>query len=915
MSRAFVVICLSILLATAGAAAQSVDVTLNGLVTDQTGAVVPGVIVTVTNSQTGVVRSGVSDNAGIYRVAPLPPGTYDVKAELAGFQPKTVTAQSLHVGTVVTLDFRFDALTAAQDVEVVGSAPVLETSKNTLSRIVRREELSELPVVDRNFNNLASLVPGVTVTGIYGGVDISGSRDYQNGYSVDGVSAEGIGAGDQRIGYAQDWIEEFQVLTSQYNAEFGRSSGGAVNAITRSGSNITRAQVHGYGRNDAWDARPAFASTKPPLSLKRVGATTGGKLIADRLFFFGGFEWYDTDTSSVVNSSFPDENGNVPSTSRRRLYLVKLEHHAADANVYRFRFNGETAESTGLGTGGISTREHGQSAAYDGTEAIASWTRVLSPTLFNELRGGFTRTTSDTMCNYARSHPEGTWFERVYPAAAFGCANNFGIIQTEEAQLIENLSWLNGTHDVKAGIQMSRARSFGDYRFARDGIYRFPTDTPFVLSDPASYPVFFTIFQGPTVWDYPIWTSGGFVQDSWRIGSKVTLNAGVRYDLDWGYTALNALLRTDKGLNAARLDRNNAAPRVGAAWTPTGNRNTLLRGGVGVFYDQTHGDVSRLLMFNSILTDRSLTMNANLPGLNPFGTDVLRARRFLADALATNSVPDVSLLPGVVAGTPDIEPDLQIPYSVQVSGGISRLFSSAFAFSADIVYVRGKDQYVIRDANYDKDAALAGRTVRINPNYSFINRYDNGGRFNYRALQLQMSFEPNARRILKVAYTLSKNESNTNTALRGIAVGAGATNPFDYDEDYGPTDNDIRHNLSVNGVATLLFDVQLSGILSARSALPWSVVSSSQLDADPFADRPEPRNSRRGDTFISLDMRLSKAVRFATRRSAAVFVEIYNATNATNLLGYVGTLGSSQFGVATNAAEKRRVQLGLRVEL
>ncbi len=106
---------------------------------------------------------------------------------------------------------------------MVGQAPVLETTKNTLSRLIIRDELDALPVADRNFNDLASLAPGVTPTGIYGGVDINGSRDFQNGYYVDGVSAEGIALGDQRITYAQDWIKEFQVLTSQYNAEFGRS--------------------------------------------------------------------------------------------------------------------------------------------------------------------------------------------------------------------------------------------------------------------------------------------------------------------------------------------------------------------------------------------------------------------------------------------------------------------------------------------------------------------------------------------------------------------------------------------------------------------------------------------------------------------------------------------------------------------
>ena len=227
---------------------------------------------------------------------------------------------------------------------------------------------------------------------------------------------------------------------------------------------------------------------------------------------------------------------------------------------------------------------------------------------------------------------------------------------------------------------------------------------------------------------------------------------------------------------------------------------------------------------------------------------------------------------------------------------------------------RGLDQYLIRDVNYDREAALQGRSVRVNPNYSFINRYGNGGKFTYRALQVQVGFAPSAKHLVRLSYTLAKNESNTNTALMGISADGAATNPFDYEEDFGPTNNDIRHNLSIDAVTTLPLGIQASGILSARSALPWSVTTSAQLDSDVFPDRPEPRNSRRGDGFFSLDMRLARAFPFRARWAATAFVEIYNVTNATNYVDYIGTIGAAQFGQPTAALEKRRVQLGFRVD-
>jgi hypothetical protein len=473
---------------------------------------------------------------------------------------------------------------------------------------------------------------------------------------------------------------------------------------------------------------------------------------------------------------------------------------------------------------------------------------------------------------------------------------------------------------VKSGAQVSRGRSSGDFRFLRDGQYIFRSDIPFSLSDPASYPSRFALFEGPTEWDFSRWSGGVFVQDSWRVASDLTLNVGLRYDLDGSYTALNSLVRVDRGLNRVQMDRDNIAPRIGIAWTPFHDAGrTLLRGGVGVYYDENHLNVATHILWNGILADRSVVLDASIPGLNPFcenpclPADIARLRRFLAEALARNTIPNISELPGVVGGTPDLERDLQVPYTIQASAGVSRYFGAGWTASADVVFARGLDQYLIRDVNYDREAALAGRVARVNPNYSFINRYGNGGRFTYRALQVQVGFAPSAKHLVRLSYTLAKNESNTNTALMGISADGAATNPFDYEEDFGPTNNDIRHNLSINAVTTLPLGIQVSGIVSARSALPWSVATE-QLDTDPFPDRPEPRNSRRGDGFFSLDTRLAKVFAIRARWAATAFVEIYNVTNATNYAGYIGTIGAARFGQPTAALEKRRVQLGFRVD-
>lgn len=901
---------------------QSVDAVVQGVVSDPTGAGLPQAAVTLTNAATGLVRVATTDEAGRYRVPPVPAGVYTVKAEHERFQSYVRVGQLLHVGTTVTLDIVLGAPTAAETVTVTGGA-ALESSDQALSRLVGSAEIDALPVVDRNFNALASLAPGVSPTGIYGGVDIGGSRDFQNGYHVDGVSAEGLGLGDQRMAYAQDWIQEFQVHTSQYPVEFGRASGGYLNAITRSGSNLFSARAYGFLRNEAWDATPAFAATKAPLTMKRVGGTAGGRVIRDRLFYFGGLEHFDHDTARVVNASFGEHNGSVPAGVRQTLSLARLDYHSGPS-AFRVRVNGDVRRRTNDGVDGTSTPEHGTSAHDSGREVVGTWNRMAGSAAFNELRLAYSATKSDTRCNFAMSHPPGTWFERNYPGTKLGCPTSFGRIDSGEIQLIDNVTWTRGRHDLKAGVQVSRGRSAGDFRMVRDGTYIFAMDVPFDVLDPRTYPMRFIIFEGPTTWDYPHWSGGAFVHDSWRVTSRLTLHGGVRYDLDGSYTALNRRFRTDRPLTPVRLDRDNLAPRAGFTWIPFGHGRTKVRGGIGRYFDEDHEEISQLLLQLNVLVDRSIFVVANSPGMNPFcpatcaGDTLLRAsaqlRQVLADALASNTIPDLTTLPGASGGTPDWDAALQVPFTVQASGGVSHTFRHGLTASADVLVSRGVDQYTLRDVNYDRDAALEGRVVRPEPRYTFINRYGNDGWFTYRALYLQAGWSQGARRLARVSYTLAANESNTNTALRGLVLGGIATNPFDLDEDIGPTNNDIRHNLSATGVTRTVVGMHLAGVLSVRSALPWSVATDNLGDRDPFPDRPEPRNARRGDNHVSLDLRVSRPFMLEPSGRLTVFVELFNLTNATNFTAYQTQPTAAGFARPTQAHEKRRLQLGFRIE-
>ncbi|HKY21462.1 MAG TPA: TonB-dependent receptor [Vicinamibacterales bacterium] len=887
--------------------AQSVDVVLTGGVSDESGGALPGATITATGAATGIVRSTLTDRNGRYLLLHLPAGVYDVRAELEGFSANIRRAQTVHVGTTISIDFALTLAGVSETVTVSGALAALEPTKNSLTRIVQRDEIDSLPVVNRSFNDLAALAPGVTKTGVYGGVDIGGSRDYQNAYQVDGVSAERQFVGDQRTKFAQDWIEEFQVLTSQFNVEFGQAAGGVLNVITRSGSNQATRRAYGFFRNDAWDARPAFAARKPPLDEQRIGGTASGPLGIGRTFYFGGIERLNSESSGVVSSSFTSANGTFPSREEQTLWLGKVEMFAKSSHTIRLRHNGLRQQIDGSAISGINTEEHGRFSKVRSSDVVGAWTWVVSPAQLNEVRAAWSTAAPRDGCNFASRNPPGTWFERAYPGAQFGCPVNFGAMKEEQFQFIDNRLWRRGAHDVKLGVNAAWTRSTGDFRNFRDGRYSFERDAAFTLDDPASYPFSFLMIAGPTRWNVSAWSAGIFVQDNWRLTDALTLNAGLRYDVDASLTALNPLVRVDRGMHTIDGDWNNVSPRAGFAWTPLRNeRRTVVRGGAGMYYDQNHNNLAVALLLNNILVDGILTLNANSPLLNPFWPDIARAKSFLADALARNTIPDASALGSIAGATNDVSANLRIPATVQVSGGIVHQFRPWLNASADVVYTRGVDLYTIRNVNLDP-ATLQ----RVNLNYSSINSFENGGASRYRALQLQVNIAPSRAYVAKVAYTLAANRNNTNATL---STGA-ATNPFDSAEDEGPADNDVRHVLTVNGSSLLPLGIELSGIVSCRSGVPYSATTNApRPDGLPFSFRPEPRNMRRGNSALAVDMRAAKIVRLGHRRSATAFVEMFNLTNHSSYGNYIGTVTSTRFTEPTTALPKRRVQVGVRVD-
>jgi hypothetical protein len=948
--------------------AQTALGTLRGVVLDQESGAMPGATVTARQLDTNATQTAVTGGEGQYFLPNLRPGKYEVTSELQGF---AATRQQLEirVGQDLTVNLTMKVAGVAESIQVVGKSVAVET-QSTLATIITNKQIDDLPTVTRDFSALATLSPGATTstatgTGQGTGVSISGQRPFVNGIIVDGASNQMQFYGRQSNDFPQDWIQEFQVLTNSFSAEYGQAAGGMLNVITRSGANRTSGRAYGFFRDNKFDQppfagrydsakHPIFLSTTPPFDQQRFGGFLGGPIVKDRAFYFGGIERLNLNSSEVLGITdywrqfVPDT---VISTGERQTVgMAKVDLNASEKNRAYFRYTNDYKRYPNVGgtspgsASPLSTLETRQTFGGPLWNVLGNWTTSVSNTAFNELRvtygvnkpwilaniaGGLGGSALLAAAGYntVTGNPTGKYAVISYPGAAFGATSFTGLEGEGNLFFIDNFSLVRGRHQFKVGGVIARQEMYMDVEAAHVGSWSFTQDKKFDANDPTTYPSTFSgnIGSGQA---YPVvWNPSVYAQDTWQVHSDVTLNLGVRYDLDLSPTTVNDYIDAYNQRIVARLggspplqksvaDKNNFAPRLGVVWVPTADRKTTLRSSLGFYYDQNHWNFTDIYLNETLLALRRISLNANSQGSNPFWTPsntaigIAQMRAFLAKNFP--AYPDLSALPFPLETILGIQPNYKIPYSANFAVGITHEFGNALSARADYVHTRTYDASIGPDTNWVCNPCGPNGTYRRkDPRYANITLVGNGGSIWYNGVETRVDLHPSANGRAGLSYTLSKTRSNTST---GLSTG-GTTNPFDLNEDLGPDDNDRRHNLVLDGSYLVpKIDVQIAGISTYRSALPFSVTTSFQLDADPFADRPEPRNSRRGSPEKSTDLRVSKIVRFGSRYSATVFWEMFNVFNVDNWLRYQGSLQSATFGLPLTEGAKRRQQFGFRFD-
>ena len=941
----------ALLLSAIPALAQTIVSTLRGRVTDPQGAVVVGATVTARQIDTNLTRISHSDSLGQYLIANLPAGSYEVNVEQSGFNSEKQSNLVLRVGEESTVDLVLKVAGVQQSVTVTAEAAIVET-QHTVGMNISTKQVDDLPTFNRSFSDLAQLSPGVNSTGSGSmGFSAAGQNQYQNNVFVDGGTNAMQFYGTMADTFPQDWIQEFQVMTNGFSAEFGHASGGVLNVITRSGGNAFHGRAYGFFQNASLNSppyagrftngQPLFLANTPPYRQYRVGGYLGGPVIKDKLFFFTGFENLDNSaTGTLAVSQYWINQGVqsvIPEGYTLRPVLVKGDWNISDNNrlsIRHDRTNQELHNCSGqIGQGcdnqPLWTLE--SRGIYTGPiwSVVAALTSSFGNRAFNEARmyygvnkvSIFSNLAGDKLGGaalLADTAHLGLYSEKTYPGAHFGSGSLGGLEGETNLYFTDNFSYIIGRHQLKFGGELSRPKMFMDIDASQHGRWNFSVDRVFNINDPSSYPFQYLITLGIPQDIEAHWNGAAYVQDTWKVRDNLTLNLGVRWEMDNTVTTGNQFVdgynqRIISGygggpvvskINPALHD---ISPRLGMVWLPTADHRTTVRISGGIFYDQNHFNYADILLNQTLLNRGRYLFNANNSSQNPFydSTDPTGSAAKLRAYLASNfpNTPDLSKIGLLQQSANGIDRNFRTPYSMQLAVGGTHQFASNLYVQADYVTSHGRDMVINRQTNLQ---LVNGNFVTNDPRFSQITFYQNIGWTQYNAMQTRMQYNHGSRLQLGLSYTLARTTSNT--LANGIGGGL-ATNPYNLSIDDGPSDQDRRHNLTFNGLYTLPHGIQLSGLFRYGSELPWTVTSVTFIYT-----RVEPRNSRRGHDYRDADVRLSKVFRIRERFTATVFWEVFNLFNYDNFYNYQGSLQSSSFGNPQSEFPKRAQQGGFRFE-
>ncbi len=973
-------------LAAPPAAAQVERANLSGVVTDPSGGVVAGVAIELTQLATGLTRTAESNAEGVYRFASLPAGTYLLTATKADFETLAMSGIELTVGQNRTVDvaMRIGALTS--EVEVVAPPPALDRSSAEIGGALTRRQLETVPLNGRNWATLMTFAPGATNTGEgnQGNIRFFGRARDDNNWTFDGVDATGVKDPRQeaslRLVMSAEAIAEFRVSSTGYSADGGTGAGAQVNLVSRSGSNRFSGGAFQYFRDDALDQRRVLDTLpqEPPFRLNQYGFSLGGPLVRNRTFFFGTFEGlrqrldvanqtaalvpsaayrartlaaqpalapvinaYPSGTQSTANPNVDEYFG------RRRLswsedsFLLRVDHRLDESTPMFVRVNGVNGViDSEVRSDLLETR---RSEAFP-TNVTGQIQRVFSPNAVGEVKFGWNRSPLERV-------------DQGLGAEGYEIRNTFTptrpTLFTEEKpqafSYLGNVVVTRGKHTMKVGGEFRRIHV--DVGNSTATSVRWNSSADFLANATNRIRI-----DG----ELPLqqarrWYGIGFAQTDWRVSSALSVNAGLRYEYYSVMTEANGNGNVFDILNCPpsatsifcapgtpwyESDKNNFAPRLGMAWTPS--ESWVVRGGYGLYYSTGQND-DVTAAIDSLAQRGELLTPASYP-VAPFESQVL--------SLA-NSRPRA------------LQRDRRDMYAHIYSASVQRDIVGAFTAQAAYVGSRGRNVFNRIFVNTIDPA------TRVRPAAPFlttqIDRKSALGETEYDGLLVSLQRPFRSGLLFQVNYTLGRSRDNN----AGNGEGSEWQDARCGDCEWGPSDFDARHVFAMNAVyqlpfgagrahlteglgAALLGGWDAAAVIYARSGRPITVlVNRTGPDGSDVNQRANlvsgvepvtgsidrwfdpsafavpaptefgngPRNGFRGPSAWQLDMSLTRRMQLVGRTSLELRVDGFNLFNIDQYgnaardftqpltFGTPTPLNSQPTGTGT----ARQFQLGLRL--
>lgn len=866
--RPLILLCLvAVLLAALPALAQIDKGSIEAVALDQTRSPLPGVTVTLTRPETGYESVAVTDAAGMARFPALTPGNYEVSLSLEGFAPVAAQKVVLRVGQEAKLSFVMQASTS-ETITVSAEAPIVDVHKTDSSTNIVPEQIAALPVADRDFQRLAFIAPGVQrerggFRFINGGPVVgAGGNASQATIFVDGVDLTDQVNGLARARFSQDAVREFRVITNRFDTEIGGSAGGALSIVTKSGTNTVSGSVLAFFRDASLREKGALDLKKnDDYARRQLGFTVGGPIVPDKAFYFASLEQINIDDITLFRpgGAYAVRAADIDKPTDQTLLFGSVNVNLNARMTGGVRAVYEKYDEENFRVGGVADQSYGQKLERKNWNVTAEHNWSVSSRTSNEARLQY-----GTRRFFEPTNSDGVaeWFSSGNTLQTGGniLGDLLGDGSTWELRdtFHHHIATGSGSHDLKAGVSFQHLEE----RFVLDtyasGLFIYVTDTRAL---PLAYA--YGVGSSDVTTDSEVY--GAFLEDSWRPNARLTLNLGLRYDVDTngnneGFT--HPLIPEPRD-----RDTDNYQPRFSFSYDLRGDGTNVLRGGAGIF-------TGRMLLVPALteLQQNGVTGRVTYTRINGalLGFPALALDPNNPTTTGIVSKPAITLL----------APDYHNPESTQASLGYTmKLGSTRLFLDTEAVYVKGEEEIVIRDVNWN------GNAVRTRPYtaYDQVNMYTNDGHSTYKALVLSLNGNIRRNDLITASVTFSDKKNISDDFSPDFPTGY-PNDPRDIEAEYGFARGHERYRLVLSGIFHAPWGITVAPIYEYGSGQPWTRRRGYDWNGDgKNSDRPDGvgRNKEDGPPFRQLSLRVTKSFALGLGQLEAI-AEAFNITNVVN---------------------------------